>query len=145
METASLIEIGWTIGALIGFAFNFRVLLLSYGDRRTVMEDQSIMTAQARRALLIMANMLLRSARFLVVMLFGFLIIGVIAMIAPSRPEALHTPATRALSYGFASLMMTLEMYAIYWGWAYLRDRRRLSDIASQPEILVASRENQTS
>lgn len=142
METASLIEIGWTVGALIGFLFNFRVLLLSYGDRRTVESDPSIMSAQARQGLLIMANMLLRSARFLVVMLFGFLIIGFIAMLAPPRPEESQTFTTRALAQSFALLMVMLESYAIYWGWAYLRDRDILSDIASQSEVAVSD-ENQ--
>lgn len=127
INTATWYEVIWTIGALLGFILNFRALRYAYGDRRAVIESDG----PNKESRLIMSNILLRISRFLVVLLFGYITIGFLVMLTPSRPDLGDTPVNFASLVNFTFWMILLEGYAIYWGWSYLRDRERLLTIGS--------------
>lgn len=126
MSAASWLEILFSAGAVIGLVYNVRILRFAYGDRQVILAEEG----PAQEGLLIMANILLRMSRFFVVMLAGFLMIGVLSMLIPSRPDLEYTPLALVSVFNFTFWMVLLEVYAIYWGWAYLRDRARLAVIA---------------
>lgn len=133
INTIEWYELIWMAGAVLGFSLNFKVLLHAYEDRRAVIESE-IRDNPNKESQLILANILLRVSRFFVTMLFGYIIIGIMALLTPSRPDLGDTVVNLLSLINFTFWMVTLEAYAIYWAWSYLQDRQRLSELNPDTE-----------